>query len=264
MHPDVGERLTGRAFALCDLILVVREDEVGSAAVDIQGVADVVAAHCRALDMPAGSALAERGIPVRLTGLGSLPDCEVHRVALLVADLDARACLEVLKRHVGQLAILRELGGFEVNVAVDFVGVALFDEGLYDVDDDIHVLGDLGVNVRAADVEPVSVGEVFPDSVLGNLVSSLAELVRLLDYLVVNVGEVLNVEHLVSAELKVSAERVENAQRTGVADVDKVVDGRSACVDFYSAGSDGLQLLFLAGHGVVDLHIIFPPESFYS
>ena len=89
--------------------------------------------------------------------------------------------------------------------------------------------------------------------------SGLAELVRLLDYLVVDIGEVLNIENLVSAELKIPAERVEYAQGAGVSDVDKVVDRRTARVDFYGAGSDGLQLLFLSCHGVVDLHIIFPP-----
>ena len=100
MHPDICEGLTGSAFALCYLILVVREDKVCAAAVNVDGVADVVAAHSGALDVPAGSALAERGIPVGFAWLSSLPYCKVHRVALLFADLYARTRLEILKRHV--------------------------------------------------------------------------------------------------------------------------------------------------------------------
>ena|GEM_PF-6953494 len=96
------------------------------------------------------------------------------------------------------------------------------------------------MNVGTAYVQTVGVCEVFSDSILGNLVSGLAELVCLLDYLVVDIGEVLNIENLVSAELKIPAERVEYAQGAGVSDVDKVVDRRTARVDFYGAGSDGL------------------------
>ena len=54
------------------------------------------------------------------------------------------------------------------------------------------------MNVGAAYVQTVGVGEVFLDSVLGDLVSGLAELVCLLDYLVVDIGEVLNIENFVS------------------------------------------------------------------
>lgn len=52
------------------------------------------------------------------------------------------------------------------------------------------------MNVGTAYVQTVGVCEVFSDSILGNLVSGLAELVRLLDYLVVDIGEVLNIETL--------------------------------------------------------------------
>ena len=86
------------------------------------------------------------------------------------------------------------------------------------------------MNVGTAYVQTVGVCEVFSDSILGNLVSGLAELVCLLDYLVVDIGEVLNIENLVSAELKIPAERVEYAQGAGVSDVDKVVDRRTARV----------------------------------
>src|SRR5256885_8117113 len=35
VHPDLRERLAGRAFALGDLVFVVRELQVGAAAVDV-------------------------------------------------------------------------------------------------------------------------------------------------------------------------------------------------------------------------------------
>ena len=96
------------------------------------------------------------------------------------------------------------------------------------------------MDVGAAYIQPVGVGEVFPDGVFRDLVSSLAELVCLLDYLIVNVGEVLYIENLVSAEFQIAAQGVENAQRTRVAYVNEVVDRRTAGVYLNYAGGYGL------------------------
>ena len=158
---------------------------------------------------------------------------------------------------MGQLAVFRELGGVEIHIAVNLVRESLVHEGLYDVDDDVHVLSYLRVYVGAADVQPVGVDEVLLYRVLGYFVRGLAEFVCLLDDLVVNVGEVLYIEHLVSAEFEVAAQGVEYAQRPGVSYVDKVVDGRTAGIDLHSARCNGLELFLLPRHSVVDLHFIF-------
>src|SRR5262245_63740842 len=54
MHPHLrhDRRAEGRA-RLGDLVLVVREDEVDAAAVDIEGLTEMGVSHRRALDMPA-------------------------------------------------------------------------------------------------------------------------------------------------------------------------------------------------------------------
>ena len=62
VHPVAGERLAGDALALRDLALVVREDEVGAAAVQVDGGAELVHGHHRALDVPAGATDAERRV----------------------------------------------------------------------------------------------------------------------------------------------------------------------------------------------------------
>ena len=72
-------------LGLGDLVLVVREDQVEAAAVDVELGAEVAPAHGGALDVPAGPAGPPRRGPVglgRLVGLGALPQREVARVAL--------------------------------------------------------------------------------------------------------------------------------------------------------------------------------------
>ena len=58
VHPVAHEGLASEAFRLSDLRLVVRENEIAAAAVDGEALAQVLHAHCRAFDMPAGAALA--------------------------------------------------------------------------------------------------------------------------------------------------------------------------------------------------------------
>src|SRR5690606_16431061 len=61
-------------FRLRDLVLVVREDQVRAAAVDIDRAAEVVRAHRGALDVPARAPRSPRTRPARLAGLGGLPE----------------------------------------------------------------------------------------------------------------------------------------------------------------------------------------------
>ena len=66
-----------------------------------------------------------------------------------------RPRLQILQRHVGELAVLVEPGRPEVDVPVlGAVGKALFHEGGDQVDDVLDVLGGLGMDGGTLDVEP--------------------------------------------------------------------------------------------------------------
>ena len=128
VHPVFGERLAGGAFALGEFVFVMREQQVHPAAVDVEGFAEVFHAHGRALDVPAGPALAPGRIPHRLAGLGGFPEGEVGGVALAGA-FQRRACrLPALRPAVGQLAVVGVLGDIEPDVALGRVGEALVDQ----------------------------------------------------------------------------------------------------------------------------------------
>ena len=65
MHPVAGEGLAGGALGLGDLVLVVGEHEVFAAGVEVEGVAEEFGGHGGALDVPAGTAGAQGGLPRR-------------------------------------------------------------------------------------------------------------------------------------------------------------------------------------------------------
>ncbi|TMK01770.1 MAG: hypothetical protein E6G74_09615, partial [Alphaproteobacteria bacterium] len=87
VHPKIRHhrRVQGTA-RLRDLVLVVREDEIDAAAVDIESLAQVIPRHGRTLDVPAGPPgrrdCARRG-PRRLARLRRFPQHKIPRIALV-------------------------------------------------------------------------------------------------------------------------------------------------------------------------------------
>ena len=74
VHPVVDGLMTKGSTALRYLCLVVREDEVKSAAVDVESFAQVFGAHRRAFHVPSGEAFTPRRRPVHdMLRCGFLP-----------------------------------------------------------------------------------------------------------------------------------------------------------------------------------------------
>ncbi|MNL54608.1 hypothetical protein D3C87_1779510 [compost metagenome] len=94
----------------------------------------------------------------------------------------------------------------------------------------LDVLGGLGVDVGAPDVEGVGVHEELADEALGEGVPRLTRSSGVTDDLVVHVGEVLGVLDPVTGVLEVAAHHVPGDEAAQVAQVDEVVDRRAADV----------------------------------
>ena len=260
VHPVARERGAVGRLGLGDLVLMMGEDEVAAAAVDVEGEPQVLVAHRGALDVPAGAAVAPRALPAGLAGLGGLPQGEVERVALAVLEALAVcpqlpvAALHLVDVAAGELAVPGVAAHREVDVALRLVGVALLDEGLDQADHGADLLGGLGAHGRVLDAGAAHVLDEGVGVLRGHLGGAAALLVGLLDDLVVDVGDVLDEGHLVAAPLEVAADDIEGDEGARVADVDAVVDGGTAHVHAHLAGLARGELLFAARLRVVDLH----------
>ncbi len=74
VHPEAGELFVRRPFALRDFVLMMREDEIDAAAVDVdRRLAQQPQGHRRALQMPSRPAAAESEVPARLIDLPAGP-----------------------------------------------------------------------------------------------------------------------------------------------------------------------------------------------
>ena len=152
VEPRADERLAGRRLALGDLVLVVREDEVDAAGVDVERRPEVGHAHRRAFDVPAGPARADGRLPDRLAGLGTLPQGEVADVVLAVlVGLDPLPHPQALGVETGQPPVGRPRRDPEEDRAVvGPVGVAALEQRRDEGDDLVDVAGRPRQDVRAS------------------------------------------------------------------------------------------------------------------
>ena len=242
---------------LCDLVLVMREDEIAAAAVEVERLSQILHRHRRTLDVPARTPLAPRTVPRRLSRLRRLPQREIHRMMLALVDTDACARLHVVQRASAELAVAREALHAVVDVAVERIGIALLDQ-LFDHGEHVrNMLRNARIGVGAAHVERVNRLEVFRDVVIGKLLPRLARLLCAADDLVVDVREVLHVAHSIALLLQITAHDVPCDKGARVADMRVVVRRHAAAVDARLARLKGLELLFLARQRIVNPQHLF-------
>ena len=228
----------------------MREDQILSACVDVDRIAEVFAAHHGALDVPARPPLPPGRFPVGLAFFFRLPEDKIQRILLEVSGhLDvAVSALQVIDVFMGKLPVILELPRAVVNRAVlHRVGIAFFDQRFDHRDHPVDLLGCLRMRRRRLHVEGCHILFAFFDIALADLGCRKSLLVCLFDDLVIHVRKVGNVVDVVSLVLHVTPEGVKHDHRTRVADVDQIVDRRPADIHGQFLLPDRLKLFFCPG-----------------
>ena len=261
MHPHVCQRSMPSAHGLGSLVLMVWEDEVCAAAVDVYGRTEVAMNHGTALGMPARTSFSPWTRPARLPRLCRLPQREVEGVALLVVYFHALACAELVEVASGKHAIRVVAPHGEVHVATgNRVRMALLDERgdhpLHGLDLTCGARANVGIqNAKAMHLLDELVAEL-----LGDLCSRATLLVGTIYDLVVHVGEVLGKRNLIALVHEVAANHVKAQERAAISYVNLIVYGRTTHIHANFARLDGLKLLLAVILAVVYKH----PDSYPS
>ena len=267
VQPVAHERVAGGRFGLRNLVGVVYGDVIGAPGVNVEAVAQVLHGHGRALDVPAGEALAPRAVPLHLPfhlRRAELPEGKVRLVAL-AAHFHPRALLQALHLETRQPAVALEARRIEVDAVVGAVGEAL---GL-EVADQGDLLGDVAGGprklIRALDVQPVQIVQVALRILLGDLPGRALRLARRLLHLVLarvrvrgevaHVGHVDHVAHLVAQAAQGFLQNVREDVAAQVADVRLGVDGGAAGVNARLTDPQRDERLLAAGQRVVQPQI---------
>ena len=254
VHPVIDELDAVRALGLRDLVLVVRELQVLAAAVDVEMLAEQRAAHGGAFDVPARPPFAVARRPLRLVGLGALPEHEVERVFLGGVDLDALAGAQLVERFPRQPAVPGKAAHGEVDVAR---GRAVSEPFLFQAADHVdhlrNVLRRARLVIGLLHAERRCVFVYAADEARGQLADRFAVLERTADDPVVDVGDVAHVGDAIAARAQPALHDIEDHQHARMAEVQVVVHRHAADVHAHLAGPQRNEFLLGPAQGVVDL-----------
>ena len=252
VEPVADERLPAAGLALRDLVLVMGEDVVDTARVDIECLAEILEAHGRALDVPSRPAGPEGAVPVRLVFLPCLPQNKIAgRLLLVFVGVDPRTIEQLAPLDSRQTTVIRECPYPEVERSLAHIGDALVPERF----DHADHLGDvvrcarieLG-SLHAQDIKSLEERPYVGFRVFGQ---GHALLLALADRLVIHVGEVHHLGDLVAAELQRPAQQVLPDERPEIADVGVVMDCRPAGVHPHPVGLQRDEILDALAQRVV-------------
>ena len=261
--------MTEVALRLGDLIGVMRERIVHTAAVQVKILAVVLHGDAGALDMPAGIPHAPGRIPferlILKLGLGE-PKHEVVLVLLVGVLLHAlaHADSEVFLIVVVEDVVTGNLAGVKIHVAAGKIGIALFDQRGDDMDIVVNETGGGLDDVRALDVELAAVVKERVGVELRDLHDGLMLAFGALEHLVLalvgvggqmpDVGDVHHAVDVIARKAQVLFQHVLHDVGAEVADVCKVVHRRTAGIHLHMSGRMGLEFFFLMGGRVVKIH----------
>ncbi len=235
-----GVRLARERLALGDLALVVRKDQIGASAVEIERGSVLVHRHRRALDVPSRTADSEGRPPGRLVGARRLPQDEVERRPTTgivgITAPSASQTHHLVLRVVGELPVLGKRGHVVVHGAVGQVRVSRFEEPTDEILDERNGVGGSRFGHRWAhpecihvDAEPLHLG-------LGQVEIRDTELAGLREDRVVDVSDVADHPYVVTQFLQASDQEVVRKIGRCVAEVGGVVRRDAADVHAHDRG----------------------------
>ena len=252
VHPVAHEGGPVGADALGQLVLVVREDQVRPAAVDVEGLAQIGARHGRAFDMPAGPAPAPGARPAGQVFRARLPEHEVRRVPLVGRHIDARAGDQLLPGVAREPPVIRHGGHMEEHMPVRLIGVAVRDQLFDHLDHFADMPGGARLDIGRQRAERGHVGVERLGRPRRDALDRLARLGRPRIYLVVHVRDVAHIGHARIEPLQQPVEHVEHDDGARIADMREVVNRRPAHIEAHMLRVERLERLLGARQRVVD------------
>ena len=251
VEPVVGQRLAFVVFprengGLGHLELMMGIEVVIRPGVNVEVLPEVFPAHRHALDMPARKAAAPGTLPAHLVQLIGAPEIDVERVPLLSSLGSLRAILELGELRGGAAAEATQLlvaGDVQVEISTLDVGGASLLEQANRFNHLFDMFAGLGVLVRSANSKRPAIGMKEPHLIFrqfpgvaasppgGDLYDILLKLVEVAD-----IRQVHHLQNLVAGTLEVAAQNISQQVGAELADVNRLVDGRTAVVHAHLPG----------------------------
>ena len=257
VHPIVCEALAMRRFILCNFIFMMRENEVLAAGMNVQLSSTVLRCHNATLRVPARSSFTPRRIPVRFSHLFRLPEHEIGGTLLLFLSGNLqlpKTGTKLVHVLVGKLSVSGKSARIIIYRSVHRISKALLHQSINEGNHPSDFFRSLRMRCRFLNIQILHILFHFGNIALRYGRAIHAFLRCRLDNLIIYIRIVGNVTNIISFVFHKTAEGIKNNHRTGIPDMNQIVNGRSADIhsDFSLLNRDELFLLFR--HGVIDFH----------
>ena len=267
VHPVVHRFVSECRHALRNLAFVVRKHQIHAAAVNVELLTEIFRSHGRALQMPAGKALAPRTWPVHnVFGRGLFPQRKIHAAAFLLLSVEfARGrelLVDIAPRKSAVVVFLVVFFHIEIDRPVALVGVArrhyLFHK--------FYLLDDMPRRVRLdagrQHIQPlhrlvvaqsVVFGhlhrlQLFEACFFGNFVLAVVGIV----FEVSHIGNVAHIAHFVAEVREVAKQHIEGNRRPCMPQMCVAIDRRAAHIKPHMRCVQRPKCLFLPRQCVVN------------
>ena len=134
MHPIVHRLVPLRSHRLGYLAFVVGEKQIHASAVNVEFLAQVLGAHGRTFEMPAGKTVAPRRRPPHdMFGRSLFPKSEIETIVLLALSVElprrVEQVVDIAPRQLAVMVVFIILHYIEVNRPVTYISIS----GLYNL-----------------------------------------------------------------------------------------------------------------------------------
>ena len=228
MHPVFNKWFFVGSDALSNLILVMRKDKIVAAGMNIEIFTEMFAAHSRAFDVPAGSAVAPFAFPGRLSFFCFFPEGKVERIFFLLINFNPRARFQIIYIFPAQLSIAVKFGYIKKYITINVVSVPFFFKCFNHLQNVIHMVCRSRIDVRFPKFEPCYIFKKCIDIFSCNIIAAYFFFNRFFNNLVVYIGKIHNELHFVITVFKISSYDLCHYKRARVAYVKIIVNGRTA------------------------------------
>ena len=260
MEPIIAPLVSNETLSLGNLIGVMRESIIDTAAVDIQILAQVLQRNTGALNMPTGITNAPGRIPLqRLIFKFTLgkPKDKVILIALICilvnafTNADGQIILIVIVENI----ILVQSGSIKVYITTGNVCLTLFNQA-FNHGNELRNTTSCRLNhIRLLDVQFLTISKECISIVLCNFHDRLIFTLCALEHLILasicigsqvtNVGDVHNTLNIITNITQSLFKDVFHNVGTQITNVCKMVDRRSTCIHFHHIRGIRLKQFFL-------------------
>ena len=168
--------------------------------------------------------------------------------------LNPLAAPQFIDVTAGQLAVVGEAADNEIHVSPGLICMTALDESLDHLNHLGYVLGCPRLDIRRRDIEFIVCPPEGSVGHLHDLVGADSQLVRCVDDLVIDIGDVAHVGDLISKPLEIAAYHVEHNGVTTVPNVWVGLDCRTTDVHRDLARVARFEVLKSPSEGVEDAH----------